>query len=245
MTVKRILLTGAMGRIGQKVFQNCQDDYEFTLADIAPCREAISSPHQSVLADLSDPEGLADLCEGMDAVVHLAGVPDPTAEFDALLPANILATTNLMKAAHDAGCPRFVFASSAQTIEGYPVDRQIVSGMAVAPANLYGVTKCYGEALCSYYATQKGMSCVALRIGAFEPVEGHELANARDLSAWLSHRDAVHLIVRSIEADVDGLFIGHGISNNRFKRLDLTETKRVLGYAPQDDAFVTFALPIV
>ena len=116
--------------------------------------------------------------------------------------------------------------------------------MAVAPANLYGVTKCYGEALCSYYATQKGMSCVALRIGAFEPIEGHALANARDLSAWLSPRDAVHLIVRAIEVEIDGFFIGHGISNNRFKRLDLTETKRVLGYAPQDDAFSTFDLPV-
>ncbi len=243
--MKRILLTGAMGRIGRTFFESCRGEYAFTLADITPRQDDVAAPHQSVVADLSDPEGLAEVCKGVDVVVHLAGVPDPNAEFDALLPANILATTNLIKAAHEAGCPRFVFASSAQTIEGYPVDRQIVPGMAVAPANLYGVTKCYGEALCSYYATQKGMSCVALRIGAFEPVEGHELANARDLSAWLSHRDAVQLIVRSIEADVDGFFIGHGISNNRFKRLDLTETNRVLGYAPQDDAFATFDLPII
>lgn len=242
--MKRILLTGAMGRIGRTFFESCKTTYAFTLADITPRHEDVTAPHLSVVADLSDPHGLAKLCEGVDAVVHLAGVPDPNADFEALLPANILATTNLLKAAHDAGCPRFVFASSAQTIEGYPVDRQIVPGMAVAPANLYGVTKCYGEALCSYYATQKGMSCVALRIGAFEPVEGHELTNARDLSAWLSPRDAVHLIARSIEARVDGLFIGHGISNNRFKRLDLTETKRVLGYDPQDDAFATFDLPI-
>lgn len=243
--MKRILLTGAMGRIGRTFFDSCQKDYEFTLVDIVPRDEADFRPHRSLVLDLSNPEGLAALCEGIDAVVHLAGVPSPEAEFDTLLPANILATTNLLKAAHESGCRRFVFASSAQTIEGYPVDRQIVSAMAVAPANLYGVTKCYGEALCSYYATQKGMSCVALRIGAFEPIEGHALANARDLSAWLSPRDAVHLIVRAIEAEIDGFFIGHGISNNRFKRLDLTETKRVLGYAPQDDAFSTFDLPIL
>ena len=238
--MKRILLTGAMGRIGQAFFCGCENDYEFTLVDIIPSSETVPAPHRSVSFDLSDAEGLAALCDGADAIVHLAGVPSPEAEFDALLPANILATTHMLKAAHEAGCRRFVFASSAQTIEGYPVDRQIVPGMAVAPANLYGVTKCYGEALCSYYATQKGMSCVALRIGAFEPVEGHALANARDLSAWLSPRDAVHLIVRAIEAEIDGFFIGHGISNNRFKRLDLTETRRVLGYAPSDDAFATF-----
>ncbi len=243
--MKRILLTGAMGRIGRTVFESRQGDYEFNLVDIVPGSGDVPPPHRAFVADLSDPDGLTEMCEGMDTVVHLAGVPDPSAGFDALLPANILATTYLLKAAHEVGCRRFVFASSAQTIEGYPVDRQIIPGMAVAPANLYGVSKCYGEALCSYYATQKGMSCVALRIGAFEPIEAHGLANARDLSAWLSPRDAVHLIVRAIEAEVDGFFIGHGISNNRFKRLDLTETNRVLGYAPQDDAFATFDLPIV
>lgn len=38
--------------------------------------------------------------------------------------------------------------------------------------------------------------------------------------------------------------IAHGISNNRFKRLDLSETTRVLGYHPKDDAFQTFEIPI-
>lgn len=242
--MKSILLTGAQGRIGRTVFDACHGDYAFTLADIAEPVEPAAHPHRAVVVNLSQPGAAADLVRDADAVVHLAGVPDPEAGFDALLPANILATTHLLAAAHAAGVRRFVFASSAQTIEGYPVDRQVVPGMAVAPANLYGVTKCYGEALCSYYATQRGMTCVALRIGAFEPVEGHALGNARDLSAWLSPRDAVHLIVRAIEAEVDGFFIGHGISDNRFKRLDLTETKRILGYAPQDEAFASFDIPV-
>lgn len=38
--------------------------------------------------------------------------------------------------------------------------------------------------------------------------------------------------------------IAHGISNNRFKRLDLSETTRVLGYHPVDDAFREFDIPI-
>ena len=67
--------------------------------------------------------------------------------------------------------------------------------------------------------------------------ETHDLNNARDLSAWLSPRDAVHLLQRSVEAEGVKYLIAHGISNNRFKRLDLSETTRVLGYQPQDDAF--------
>lgn len=102
------------------------------------------------------------------------------------MPNNILATTYLFEAAVAAGCKRLIFASSAQTIEGYPVDRQITPGMQVMPANLYGVSKCYGEALCAFYAAKRGLSTIAIRIGAFEFPDRHELTNARDLSAWLS-----------------------------------------------------------
>jgi hypothetical protein len=34
--------------------------------------------------------------------------------------------------------------------------------------------------------------------------------------------------------------IVHAISNNRFKRLDITSTRELFGYAPQDDAFEIF-----
>ena len=124
------------------------------------------------------------------------------------------------------------------------MDQQIPDGAPVSPANLYGVCKCYGEALCSFYATQHGLSSIAIRIGAFEPVEGHQLTNARDLSAWLSPGDAAHLFECAVEAEDIVFFVAHGISNNRFKRLDLTETRRVLGYSPADDAFQTFNIPI-
>ena len=243
--MRKVLVTGSSGRIGQAFVAAYQERYEFVLTDLKEPAHPIAGPHRFVQSDLSDANAAGDLCLGVDAVVHLAGVPDPDAEFDDVLPANILATTYLIEAAHKARCHRFVYASSAQTIEGYPVDRQVVPGMAVAPANLYGVSKCYGEALCSLYATQHGLSCVSLRIGACEPADGPPLETMRDLSAWLSYRDATHLIDRAIQADVEGNFIAYGISNNRFKRLDLTETRKVLGYAPQDDAFSIFPMPSV
>lgn len=241
--MQKVLVTGSSGRIGRAFFAAYQERYEFVLTDLKKPSQSVPAPHRFVQSDLSDAHAAGTLCHGVDAIVHLAGVPNPDAGFDDVLPANILATTYLIEAAREAKVSRFVFASSAQTIEGYSVDRQIVPGMAVAPANLYGVSKCYGEALCSLYATRYGMSCISLRIGAFEPADGPSLETRRDLSAWLSHRDATHLIDRAIQAEVDGSFIAHGISNNRFKRLDLTETCRVLGYVPQDDAFSTFPIP--
>jgi len=238
-----VLLTGACGRIGKTFFETSKDRYRFTLTDrVAP--DFAPGEHRFVSADLSDKSSLAALLDGIDVIVHLSGIPHASAAFDELLPNNILATTYLFEAAVAAGVNRLVFASSAQTIEGYPADRQITPGMQVMPANLYGVSKCYGEALCSYYAAKTSLSTIALRIGAFEFPETHDLNNARDLSAWLSPRDAVHLLQRSVEAEGVKHLIAHGISNNRFKRLDLSETTRVLGYQPVDDAFQTFEIPI-
>ena len=241
--MQKVLLTGASGRIGQTFFIARQKHYNFALTDVRQPAYTIQQPHQFIQTDLVKETNLHELCKGADVIVHLAGVPDPNAEFEEIPPANILSTTYLLEAARKAGVKRFVFASSAQTIEGYPVDNQVKSGMAVAPSNLYGVSKCYGEALCSFYATHPGLTCVSLRIGAFEPKDGPPLETKRDLSAWLSHDDAVHLIDRAIQADIEGSFVAQGISNNRFKRLDLTETRKVLGYNPQDDAFETFPIP--
>ncbi|MGF6287176.1 NAD-dependent epimerase/dehydratase family protein [Pseudomonas silensiensis] len=239
-----VLLTGACGRIGKTFFEASKDRYTFVLTDRIEPDFVVDAPHRFVSLDLSSPAAMVEVLKGIDVIVHLAGIPHATATFNELLPNNILATTYLFEAAVTAGCKRLVFASSAQTIEGYPVDRQITPGMQVMPANLYGVSKCYGEALCAFYAAKRNLSTIAIRIGAFEFPDRHELTNARDLSAWLSPRDAVQLLQRSVEVEGVQHLIAHGISNNRFKRLDLSETMRVLGYRPVDDAFQTFDIPI-
>lgn len=242
MALKTILLTGASGRIGRTFFSAMKDHYRFVLTDRVAADYDVSSPHRFVPLDLSKPGAAAELLaeEPVDVVIHLAGIPDADASFSDLLPANILTTTYLMEAVAETPCQRFVFASSAQTIEGYPVDVQIHPGMEVSPANLYGVTKCYGESLCSFYATQRGLSCVALRIGAFEQRNADNLHNARDYSAWLSPEDGVRLLTGAVEAENITFFIGYGISDNRFKRFDLTRTREVLGYQPADNAFREF-----
>ena len=59
---------------------------------------------------------------------------------------------------------------------------------------------------------------------------------ARVLSSWLSARDLVQLVRRSIETP--GIQYGtyYGISNNARAYWDLTNAVAELGYRPQDDA---------
>lgn len=61
-----------------------------------------------------------------------------------------------------------------------------------------------------------------------------------ELASYVSARDLHQLLVRCIETPAIGFAIVHGLSQNRFKRLDLTSTRELLGYAPEDDAFTVF-----
>ena len=106
----------------------------------------------------------------------------------------------------------------------------------VNPGDLYGVSKCFGEALARFMAEQEGLSAIALRIGAFQPDESaRKDSGINMLDAWVSRRDLNQLIERCIDDETLKFAIFNGLSNNRFKRLDISDARELLGYAPQDD----------
>ncbi len=106
----------------------------------------------------------------------------------------------------------------------------------VNPGDLYGVSKCFGEAMGRYMAEQEGLSVIALRIGAFQPPESARKEDSISmLDAWVSERDLNQLIERCIDVENVKFAILHGLSNNRFKRLDISDARELVGYDPQDD----------
>jgi len=119
--------------------------------------------------------------------------------------------------------------------------------MPVRPKSLYGVSKVFGEGLAAYFAYQEGMEAVAVRIGAFEYPHEWSRMGSRDLSAWASPEDICTLLTLCIDQDLNGepFAIVHGISDNRFKRLDLTDTRELLGYKPSGDAFDVWGVDLV
>lgn len=59
----------------------------------------------------------------------------------------------------------------------------------------------------------------------------------RDVSAFISHRDAAQLLTKAVDVETLDFAILQGVSNNRYKRLALDKSRQLLGYKPQDDAF--------
>ncbi|RYG35788.1 NAD(P)-dependent oxidoreductase [bacterium] len=234
---RKVLVTGAAGRIGSYFAEHAPDRFDLRLMVRGDERDLdrLKAWGEVVEADLSDLKRLKQACAGIDTVVHMAGDPDASAEWESLHATNIVGTYNVFVAAKAAGCRRVIYASAIHAVSGYPAGVQVKPDEPVNPGDLYGVSKCFGEALARYMAEQEGVSAICLRIGAFQPLEhaqGEDLAN---LDAFVSHRDLHGLIVRSIDDERLKFAIFHGLSDNAFKRLDISNAKELVGYAPVDD----------
>ena len=237
--LKKILVTGGSGRIGSYFIKSMAGRYTFRMVDRLPWDEAAHGkfPGEASLANLEDLEACRRACQGMDAVIHLAADPRPDADFSSLLPNNIITVYNMYTAAKEAGCRRFIFASSLHAIEGYSIDIAVTPDMPIWPKNLYGVTKCFGEAMGIYFAYHQGLPTLALRIGTYWPKDRVMVPSERDKHSYVAADDLNQLLVKCLDATGIQFAIVHGNSNNRFKRLDISATIRDFGYAPQADAY--------
>ena len=226
-----VVITGAAGRIGRAVVPLLPHTWDLELTDLSASRGVAP-------LDVTDLEACVSTFSGADAVVHLAAVPDPEADWDELLPANVIGACVVAQAAMQAGVRRLVLASSLQAVSAVAAGTQVRTADAPRPANLYGATKAWAEALGSWVAATSTTTVVALRIGNFQeerPDPG--TTSARDRAAWLSPTDAAELLRSAVEADVRGLVVGNGISANTYRHADLETTVSALGYRPRDDAW--------
>ena len=240
--MRRVLLTGATGRIGSSFFAAMRDTYSFRLASRSVAKMTGVEPHDKFPLDIADLDACQEACRGIDTVVHLAANPSTKADFyDALLDQNIKGVYNIFRAAKDQGCRRVVYASSIQLSEGYPLDTQVSEDMPTKAVNMYGVCKAFAESAAHYFAAVEELSCLCVRVGNYQGNSDSMVADARRLSAWVSERDMNQLFARAIEADDELMYaILHGVSDNRFKRLDIRKTRELVGYAPQDNSFDFF-----
>ena len=241
---RKILVTGAAGNIGSYFAENSHQRYDLRLM-IRPSDqekksdgvEKIRRLGELVVGELSELEKLKEFCRGVDTVLHLAANPSPNATWDSVIEDNITGTYHTFVAAKSAGCRRVIYASSIHAVSGYPADVQVKTSEPVNPGDLYGVSKCFGEALARYMAEQEGLSAICLRIGAFQPRESAESEKGVSMmDAWVSQRDLNQLIEKCIDVENIKFAILHGLSDNRFKRLDISDARELVGYDPQDDS---------
>jgi len=180
--------------------------------------------------DVRDLAAMARAAADVDAVVHLAGIPDEDT-FEHILDVNMVGTYHAFEAARRQHCQRVVLASSAHVTGFYPTSQRIGPEVPPRPDSFYGVSKAFGENLGRLYADKHGLEVVCVRIGTLADCP----AAPRHLSTWLSPRDAVELFYRCLVAPKVGFTVVYGVSANPRGWWDTSSAER-LGYQPADTA---------
>ncbi len=226
--MKRLLITGAAGGVGREMRTRLAGRADILrLSDISDLGAAGPS-EELVQCDLADAQAVMRLVEGCDGILHLGGVSVEDT-FQKILRANIEGMYNLYEAARAHGQPRIIFASSNHTVGFHPQDRYLQADCTLKPDGLYGVSKCFGEALASLYHSKFGQETAIIRIGScFEKPLNHRM-----LATWFSREDFVALIDAVFQAPRLGCPVIWGVSDNSRIWWD-NSSVRYLGWQPKD-----------
>lgn len=233
MTGQRVLVTGAAGAIGRMLRTRlARPDRVLRLLDVVR-QDDVPEGAEVVTASVTDRYAMRAACHGMDAVIHLAGVPTEVA-WPEVLATNIDGTQCVLEAARLEGVPRVVLASSNHAAGFHTRDAggaELPADASGRPDTYYGTSKVAMEALGALYHDRFDMQVICLRIGSCK----QRPTSIRQLATWLSPDDMGALAGAALDAPEPGYTIVWGVSRNtrRWWSLDAGEA---IGYRPRDDA---------
>lgn len=228
---QKLLITGAGGRIGSKICDFLRHDFNLRLVDTKRIKN--NSEDEIYHGDIRNVDLLKQVLDNVDAVLHLAAIPDEDDFYTKLVPYNIELPYTLFETARMMGVNKIIFASTCQTVLNYPNSQIITTQSPPRPYNLYACTKLFGESLARYFSDKFGMSIICLRIGWFQDYNSELLKDSEVQKRWCSPKDFAQLVTKSINSDLKyGVFFA--LSDNDNIYWDIKETKHMLQYKPVD-----------
>jgi hypothetical protein len=261
-----VLLTGATGYIAGQLLPVFRERYDLRLVDVRATNRAGEPVPGVQVLDLLDasPHDAGALFAGVDAVVHCGYIrPEPGRVYEGER-RNVDLMERVFALAREHGVPRVVAASTNQAAKWY--EQPYYAGLKdrvdpedyPRPDSYYGWAKAAYESLGFLHACGalgRQLEVVMIRIVAPREIdaEAPEFAGQpaarylRDITGYISERDLRQLFVKSVEtpdiADEHGVpfHIFYGVSNNARTFWSITNARRVIGYAPEDDSEVRFA----
>ena len=168
-----LLITGAAGFTGHHmVAETVKAGYRVRATDISSrCYGAMfeALDVQFAAADLTVRDGLDDLMEGVDGVVHIGGIHDYSTPDKVIFAVNVNGVDNICDAAVKAGVDRFIHFSSVAVYgldwhTGQPVKED--AEKLTPPLNNYNQSKWEGEKVVWRYIEEKGLRATVLRPAA-------------------------------------------------------------------------------
>ena len=238
---KRIIVTGAAGRLGRAVASKFHESgFTVVATDVLP---ATGAPYPFAQVDLRDHEAVLELLHGANVVVHLGnhpgiGATPPQVVFNE----NVAINENIFQGAAETTVDTIVFASTIQLIGSKPDLRTVstppdrpdfpLSNTTLAqPANVYALSKDISEHMLRYYAERCGLSVTALRLPLLHNTEAHfaihlDRETPDDIYegfTGLTYDDAARLFLAVVQAELTGFNVFIAAESHRHVGLNLDE----------------------
>jgi nucleoside-diphosphate-sugar epimerase len=161
--VTAVLVTGAVGFIGQAVCRDLQERGHLARGTIRKL-SAAAGPRRLAVGDIGPRTDWRAALATCEAVVHLAAhvhvAHASNADFNRV---NVQGTENLARQAARAGIRRFIFLSSVKVHGDNSGARALVEGDPLAPVDAYGASKAEAEHRLKAIAEETGMETVIVR----------------------------------------------------------------------------------
>lgn len=166
-----LLLTGHLGRLGRAIAPRlAADGHRVRGFDLAEG------------GDIRDAAALARAAEGMDAIVHAAGLADDRNGAPAeVMAVDLAGAWNALLAAEAAGCKRVIHFSSGKALgmlERDPDYLPIDDDHRGLPGRAYGLAKWLSEEMCQAFTARTGIATLCLRPVAVFDAAGYARAIA-------------------------------------------------------------------
>jgi len=178
--MKRILLTGAFGILGEAIQEEARGMYELVCADINVPQGREDEP-----ADVNDKETVLALAEGCDAIIHTIKYRsewDPENESknsERFYRVNVIGADNVFQAAMKHGISRVVLSSSIEVSIGTAWNAGgagvIDEGSPPRLDSLYNLNKLQVEMMASFYYHNFGITSACLRYMEFSRIDKMKL----------------------------------------------------------------------
>ncbi|MFP4556743.1 MAG: NAD-dependent epimerase/dehydratase family protein [Bacteroidales bacterium] len=165
-----IAITGATGFLGRYLVAKCLETPGLNVKVIARPQE---NPHASFLDQVEifesdySTESLQNALNGVDCVLHLAAKTlarnDDPLQVSNFLPANVILTENLLKAASVTSVNKVIQMSSSNV---YSANNQLPFKESEEPktSTVYGLSKIFSEQVGLFFARKTNMNIISLRL---------------------------------------------------------------------------------
>ena len=246
----KVLLAGGSGMVGSFITPYLQKEHDIRVLDLVEPR------HDNVeffKGSVTDPEAIQKAVEGVDAFIWLVMLsPQGGSVTDQDLKVirenyevNCLGLHTFLWLAQGAGLTRGVYTSSMSVHYRGRDYYKSEDELPLDTPSAYGLSKGFGEEICSYFTSWFDMNINALRITGPRTRKAYLEERARPVTdrpngskpLWVTDEED---LARAYLAALENVQIGHGRFDAVFIAGDenesehnLTKAKSLLGWAPQ------------